>query len=79
MKRVCVFFGVIPEVMVSRGVAHHGGTELRIVHSTHDRKAMMANLSDALVLEDRNPDQLLDRLAGYTRAGVQKWIVTDES
>lgn len=132
--------GVIPEAMVAPEVAHHGVTELRIVHSMHERKAMMANLSDAfvalpggfgtfeefceiitwaqlglhrkpcgvlnvegyydpllarfdravaetfvspanrrIVLQETNPDRLLDLLAGYTPPQVQKRIVTDES
>jgi hypothetical protein len=132
--------GVIPEPMVSLEVAHHGVTELRVVHSMHERKAMMADLSDAfialpggfgtfeefceiitwaqlglhrkpcgvlnvegyydsllalfdravaeafvspmnrrLVLQETNPNRLLDLLAGYTPPEVEKWIVRDES
>jgi len=41
--------GVIPEAMAAKEVAHHGVTELRTVHSMHERKAMMADLSDAFV------------------------------
>lgn len=41
--------GVIPQALVDREVAHHGLTELRIVDSMHERKAMMAELADAFV------------------------------
>lgn len=41
--------GVIPRHMARREVAHHGLTELRVVASMHERKALMADLSDAFV------------------------------
>ena len=41
--------GVIPQVLVDREVAHPGLTELRTVSSMHERKALMAELSDAFV------------------------------
>jgi uncharacterized protein (TIGR00730 family) len=41
--------GCIPEPMVAREVAHNGVTELRIVHSMHERKATMTDLSDAFI------------------------------
>src|SRR6185436_15319620 len=41
--------GVIPEHLVAREVAHQGLNELRIVKSMHERKALMAELSDAFV------------------------------
>jgi uncharacterized protein (TIGR00730 family) len=41
--------GVIPQALVDREVAHHGVTELRIVNTMHERKAMMAELADAFV------------------------------
>ena len=41
--------GVIPVALVERELAHHGVTELRIVSSMHERKVMMADLSDAFV------------------------------
>jgi len=42
-------FGVIPEAIVEREVAHHGLTELIVVSTMHARKAMMAERSDAFV------------------------------
>ena len=41
--------GVIPKAMVDREVAHRGVTDLRIVDSMHERKAMMAALADAFI------------------------------
>jgi hypothetical protein len=41
--------GVIPQMLVDRELAHRGLTQLRIVGSMHERKALMAELSDAFV------------------------------
>ena len=41
--------GVIPRMLVEREIAHQGLTELRIVGSMHERKALMADLSDAFI------------------------------
>jgi uncharacterized protein (TIGR00730 family) len=41
--------GVIPQGLVDRELAHDGLTELIIVHSMHDRKAKMAEASDAFI------------------------------
>jgi uncharacterized protein (TIGR00730 family) len=41
--------GVIPQELVDRELAHGGVTELRVVGSLHERKALMAELSDAFV------------------------------
>jgi uncharacterized protein (TIGR00730 family) len=41
--------GVIPGAMVDREIAHRGLTDLRIVDSMHERKAMMAGLADAFI------------------------------
>jgi hypothetical protein len=40
--------GIIPQFLEAREIAH-GGVDLRVVESMHDRKAMMAELSDAFV------------------------------
>ena len=40
---------VIPRSMVDREVAHRGLTELHVVGSMHERKALMADLSDGFV------------------------------
>jgi uncharacterized protein (TIGR00730 family) len=41
--------GVIPQALVEREIAHRGLTELRIVASMHERKALMAELADGFV------------------------------
>ncbi|MBM2803176.1 MAG: family Rossman fold protein, partial [Deltaproteobacteria bacterium] len=41
--------GVIPDSLVSQEVAHQGLSDLRVVHSMHERKALMAELSDAFI------------------------------
>ena len=41
--------GVIPQSLVAKEVAHHGVTELRIVDTMHQRKALMNELSDAFI------------------------------
>jgi len=131
--------GVIPESLMAWEVGHAGLADLRVVGSMHERKALMADLSDAfialpggygtfeefcetltwaqlglhpkpcgllnveryydpllalfdhavaarflrpehraLVLEDTDPDRLLDRLAAYQPPVREKWIDRDE-
>jgi uncharacterized protein (TIGR00730 family) len=41
--------GVIPRHLEARELAHRGLTELRVVASMHERKATMADLSDAFI------------------------------
>src|SRR5438067_1828283 len=41
--------GVIPEAFVEKEVAHRGLSDLRIVKSMHERKAMMADLADGFI------------------------------
>ena len=41
--------GVIPHALVSKEVAHQGLTELHVVDTMHQRKALMADLSDGFV------------------------------
>jgi uncharacterized protein (TIGR00730 family) len=132
--------GVIPQALVARELAHAGVTDLRIVGSMHERKAMMADCADAfialpggygtleefcevltwaqlglhqkpcgllnvqgyydpllalfdhavaeqfvrtahrsLVLEEEDPDRLLDLLESYRPPVVEKWIDRDET
>ncbi len=42
-------YGVIPQALIDLEVAHTGLTELHIVTSMHERKAMMTELTDAFV------------------------------
>ena len=41
--------GVMPEALVAKEVAHRGLTELRVVGSMHERKALMSDLADGFV------------------------------
>jgi uncharacterized protein (TIGR00730 family) len=41
--------GVIPSGLVDRELAHRGVTDLRIVTTLHERKALMAELADAFL------------------------------
>jgi uncharacterized protein (TIGR00730 family) len=41
--------GVIPQALVDKEIAHTGLTDLRIVNSMHERKALMADLADAFI------------------------------
>jgi uncharacterized protein (TIGR00730 family) len=127
--------GVIPESLMATEVGHHGLTELRVVQSMHERKALMSDLSDGfvalpggfgtfeefcevvtwsqlgiqskpcgllnvggyydsllalfnhavdegflrienrrLVLDDKDPEQLLEKMSQYRPAPVDKWI-----
>jgi uncharacterized protein (TIGR00730 family) len=41
--------GVIPDHLVTKEVAHQGLSDLRVVRSMHERKAVMAELSDGFI------------------------------
>jgi hypothetical protein len=41
--------GVIPRSLVAKEVAHTGLSDLRVVDSMHERKALMADLADAFI------------------------------
>jgi uncharacterized protein (TIGR00730 family) len=41
--------GVIPEHLMTREIGHKRLTKLHIVHSMHERKALMADLADAFI------------------------------
>lgn len=41
--------GVIPRALVARELGHRGLTELRVVETMHERKAVMAELADAFI------------------------------
>ena len=42
-------YGVIPQALVDLEVAHTGLTELHLVNTMHERKAMMTDLTDAFL------------------------------
>ena len=127
--------GVIPESLLAKEVGHQGLTQMHVVKSMHERKALMADLSDAfmalpggfgtfeefcevvtwsqlsihakpcgvlniagyydsllelfdhavregflreenrgIVLEDREPERLLDKMAAFVPRPADKWI-----
>lgn len=131
--------GVIPESLMGREVGHRGLTDLRVVRSMHERKALMSDLSDGfialpggfgtleefcevvtwsqlglqskpcgllnvenyyapllelfdhavregflsqpsrqLVLDDENPERLLEKMAEFRPEPSTKWIGRDE-
>jgi uncharacterized protein (TIGR00730 family) len=41
--------GVMPQALIDREIGHDGLTELRVVGSMHERKALMAELAEAFV------------------------------
>ena len=41
--------GVIPQTLLDKEVGHRGVTELRVVETMHERKALMNDLSDAFI------------------------------
>ena len=41
--------GVIPEALLAREIGHENLTELRVVHSMHERKTLMADLADGFI------------------------------
>lgn len=41
--------GIMPKALADKEIAHNGLTELRVVGSMHERKAMMADLSDGFI------------------------------
>jgi len=41
--------GVIPDALVTKEVAHQGLSEMRVVSSMHERKAVMAEVSDGFI------------------------------
>ena len=49
MEHGGIVIGVIPKSLVDKELAHHGITKLYVVDSMHERKAKMAELSDAFI------------------------------
>jgi uncharacterized protein (TIGR00730 family) len=132
--------GVIPEGLFAKEVAHRGLSELRVVASMHERKSVMAELSDGvlalpgglgtleelfemltwaqlglhakpcgvlnvdgyfdkllgfldhvaeerfitqehrqMMISERDPEDLLDRMAGYSPPATDKWLDRETS
>jgi uncharacterized protein (TIGR00730 family) len=60
--------GVIPRALVDKEIAHNGLSDLRVVGSMHERKAVMADLSDAFVALPGGLGTLEELLEIYTWA-----------
>ena len=60
--------GVIPQALVDREIAHRHLTELRLVESMHERKALMVDLADAFVALPGGAGTLDELFETYTWA-----------
>lgn len=49
LARSGTVIGIIPQALADKEVAHNGLTELHVVGSMHERKALMAELSDGFI------------------------------
>jgi uncharacterized protein (TIGR00730 family) len=58
--------GVMPQALIDREIGHPGLTELTIVGSMHERKAQMADLSDAFVAVPGGIGTLEELIEVYT-------------
>jgi uncharacterized protein (TIGR00730 family) len=58
--------GVMPQALVDREIAHEGLSELRVVASMHERKALMAELSDAFIAVPGGIGTLEELIEVYT-------------
>jgi uncharacterized protein (TIGR00730 family) len=60
--------GVMPQALVDREIGHTGITELRVVGSMHERKALMADLADAFIALPGGAGTLEELFEVYTWA-----------
>ena len=60
--------GVIPQALMDREIGHEGITELRVVGSMHERKALMTELSDAFIALPGGAGTLEELFEVYTWA-----------
>jgi len=58
--------GVMPRALIDREIGHAGLTDLRVVDSMHERKALMAELSDAFVAAPGGIGTLEELIEVYT-------------
>jgi uncharacterized protein (TIGR00730 family) len=58
--------GIIPRSLEEREVGHRSLTELRVVESMHERKALMADLSDAFIAAPGGIGTLEELVEVYT-------------
>jgi len=66
--------GVIPQALANREIAHTGITELKIVQSMHERKALMAELADAFIAMPGGFGTLeeLSEIITWTQIGIHQ-------
>lgn len=62
--------GVIPRALMDRELGHKGMTDLRIVETMHERKALMAELSDGFVALPGGIGTLEELFEVWTWAGL---------
>jgi uncharacterized protein (TIGR00730 family) len=58
--------GVMPQALIDREIGHPGLTELKVVDSMHERKALMAELADAFVAVPGGIGTLEELIEVYT-------------
>jgi uncharacterized protein (TIGR00730 family) len=58
--------GVMPQALIDREIGHRGLTELHVVGSMHERKALMAELADAFVALPGGIGTLEELIEAYT-------------
>ena len=66
--------GVIPDSLMRREIGHRGLTKLHVVNSMHERKALMADLSDAFIALPGGLGTLEEYFesATWTQLGLQR-------
>ena len=62
--------GVIPRALMERELGHAGMTQLRVVETMHERKALMAELSDGFVALPGGIGTLEELFEAWTWAGL---------
>ncbi len=62
--------GVIPRALMDRELGHRGMTALRVVEDMHERKALMAELSDGFVALPGGIGTLEELFEAWTWAGL---------
>jgi len=62
--------GVIPRALMDRELGHRGMTELRVVETMHERKALMAELSDGFAALPGGIGTLEELFEAWTWSGL---------
>jgi len=66
--------GVLPHFLQEKELAHPGLTELHLVHSMHERKAKMSELSDGFIILPEKPkcqSSLTD--SSFSQVVLERW------